>query len=69
MHVEHLLPYFAEAKITLGKFLTLRDEDLKEIGIKYSYERKRILFGLLKFHGRAFSRKTIPLVDVNKEMT
>lgn len=69
MHVEHLLPYFAEANMTLGRFLTLRDEDLKEIDIEYSYERKRILFGLLKFHRRAFSRKSIPLVDVSKEMT
>lgn len=51
---------FYNEKINLVEFLTTTDKRLEEIGIKFPYQRKRILLGLMKFHVAKYSRNSLP---------
>ncbi|XP_031636150.1 uncharacterized protein LOC116349821 [Contarinia nasturtii] len=52
---------FYKSNIGLPEFLTVTDERLREIGIEFPYQRKRILFGLLRFHEKIWSQKSVPI--------
>lgn len=58
---------FYQANIGLPQLLTITDERLQQIGINFPYHRKRILFGLLQFHERPWSKDslTIPKFNAN----
>lgn len=52
-----------DAKIGLPEFLNISDARLQEIGIKFPFQRKRILFGLLKFHRYKFRKDLTPIMS------
>lgn len=61
MKVTSLQFKICDAKIGLPEFLNISDARLQEIGIQFPFQRKRILFGLLKFHRYKF-RKDLMLI-------
>ncbi|KAJ6647860.1 Ankyrin repeat, SAM and basic leucine zipper domain-containing protein 1, partial [Pseudolycoriella hygida] len=52
-----------KAKMSLSEFLLVDEMQLQSIGIEFEYQRKRILHGLLKFHGHEFLPKSLKLVS------
>lgn len=54
---------FYESQISLTELLTITDERLKQIGVIYPFQRKRILLGLLKFHAHRFSSVSLHRID------
>lgn len=62
MRAEICAKEFYKANISLAEFLTIDDDRLQSIGIVFEYQRKRILHGLLKFHGHEFSPKSLEVV-------
>ncbi|KAG4070491.1 hypothetical protein HA402_005723 [Bradysia odoriphaga] len=67
MRVDNISKHVYESNISLADFLTIDDAGLQSIGIEFEYQRKRILLGLLKFHGHPFSPKSIELVSKKKQ--
>lgn len=63
MRVADCHKHFYEAEISLPEFLTMDDERLKKIGVEYEFQRKRIEYGLLKFHIHPFSTKSVQVVQ------
>lgn len=59
MGAERFLPNFAKAKVTLGQFLSLTDSELIGLGIEYPFERGIIQLGLMKFHKKKWSNKSL----------
>ncbi|XP_062565417.1 ankyrin repeat, SAM and basic leucine zipper domain-containing protein 1 [Armigeres subalbatus] len=59
MYSEQHLTTFAKENFDLLRFLTLTDDELKELEFKLPFERKKILFGLMKFHRQAWSKKSM----------
>lgn len=59
MRVQDLEYKFYESQIGLPEFLTITDNHLKEIGITFPYQRKRVLFGLLRFHEKSWSKSAL----------
>lgn len=59
MYSEQHLALFAKENIDLMRFLTLDDDQLKELGFTLPFERKKILYGLLKFHRRVWSKRSM----------
>lgn len=55
---------FYESCIGLPEFLTITDKRLREIGIEFPYQRKRILHGLLKFHEKSWSKDSLHIPKV-----
>lgn len=51
---------FYEASVGLPEFLSITDARLRQIGIEFPYQRKRILLGLLRFHDKAWSKNSLP---------
>lgn len=50
---------FYEARVSLPQLLTMNDRWLKEIGIEFPFQRKRILLGLLKFHAQSWTKTSL----------
>lgn len=46
MRCENYSSLFYQAKISLEEFLSITDEKLEEMGVKFPFQRKRILLGL-----------------------
>ncbi|XP_055320230.1 ankyrin repeat, SAM and basic leucine zipper domain-containing protein 1 [Sitodiplosis mosellana] len=61
MRAEEVEYKFYKSFVGLPEFLTITDERLREIGIEFPYQRKRILLGLLRFHDKAWSRNAMPV--------
>ncbi|KXJ81835.1 hypothetical protein RP20_CCG017640 [Aedes albopictus] len=59
MYSDQHLTLFAKEDFDLLRFLTLTDDELKELGFKLPFERKKILFGLMKFHRQAWSKRSL----------
>ncbi|XP_058119304.1 ankyrin repeat, SAM and basic leucine zipper domain-containing protein 1 [Anopheles ziemanni] len=59
MHSENNIRFVAQANMNLFELLTVTDERLQEIGIKYPIERKRILLGLYDFHRQPWSKNSL----------
>lgn len=59
---------FYQANIGLPQLLTITDERLRQIGIDFPYHRKRILLGLLQFHERPWSKKSLTIPTVNAKI-
>lgn len=59
---------FYEAGVGLPEFLSITDARLREIGILFPYQRKRILLGLLRFHDKAWSKKSLPTPKMNSNI-
>lgn len=60
MNSSNLEHTFYSAKVSLADFLLITDERLKEIGVEFPYQRKRILLGLMKFHVAKYSADSLP---------
>lgn len=56
---------FVDGKVGLAEFLNVSDSRLKEIGISYPFQRKRVLFGLLKFHEYKYKKSLTQLPNVS----
>uniref|UniRef100_A0A182MTV6 Uncharacterized protein n=1 Tax=Anopheles culicifacies TaxID=139723 RepID=A0A182MTV6_9DIPT len=59
MNSESKLHIFVESGLNLFEFLTLTDEKLCNLGVKYPIERKRILLGLYDFHRQKWSNNSL----------
>uniref|UniRef100_A0A182W3Y0 ANK_REP_REGION domain-containing protein n=1 Tax=Anopheles minimus TaxID=112268 RepID=A0A182W3Y0_9DIPT len=59
MNSEAMLRIFVEPGMNLFEFLTLTDEKLCQLGVKYPIERKRILLGLYDFHRQKWSNNSL----------
>ncbi|XP_050067261.1 ankyrin repeat, SAM and basic leucine zipper domain-containing protein 1 [Anopheles maculipalpis] len=59
MNSEAKLRAFVEPGLNLFEFLTLTDERLRQLGVKYPIERKRILLGLYDFHLQKWSKASL----------
>ncbi|XP_053674927.1 ankyrin repeat, SAM and basic leucine zipper domain-containing protein 1 [Anopheles nili] len=59
MNSESKLAIFAQANMNLFEFLTLTDEKLQFLNMKYPIERKRILLGLYDFHLQKWSNNSV----------
>uniref|UniRef100_A0A182NDE9 ANK_REP_REGION domain-containing protein n=1 Tax=Anopheles dirus TaxID=7168 RepID=A0A182NDE9_9DIPT len=59
MGSESKLPVFAQANMDLFHFLILTDDRLRDLGVKYPIERKRILLGLYDFHLHKWSKNSL----------
>ncbi|XP_036317390.1 uncharacterized protein LOC118732367 [Rhagoletis pomonella] len=57
------LEYFAKEQISLLQFLSMSDDQMKEIGIKYPIFRMKIMKGLLDFHLHHWTKKSIARVS------
>lgn len=55
---------FYESCIGLPEFLSISDQRLRDIGIVFPYQRKRILLGLLKFHEKSWSKRALCLPKI-----
>ncbi|XP_052873506.1 uncharacterized protein LOC128278819 [Anopheles cruzii] len=59
---EKLMPFFAKQDIGLFDFLTMTDDRLRDIGIKYPIQRKRILLALYDFHLQPWSNSSLDVL-------
>lgn len=59
MYSEQHLDVFAKEGINLLRFLTLGDQDLKDLGFLLPFERKKIMYGLLKFHRQPWNKSCL----------
>ncbi|XP_035903123.1 ankyrin repeat, SAM and basic leucine zipper domain-containing protein 1 [Anopheles stephensi] len=59
MNSEAKLRAFVEPGLNLFEFLTLTDERLRQLGLKFPIERKRILLGLYDFHLQKWSKNSL----------
>ncbi|EEZ98003.2 Ankyrin repeat, SAM and basic leucine zipper domain-containing protein 1-like Protein [Tribolium castaneum] len=66
---ESVMPLLRDRNTSLFEFLTLNDSKLKEIGVRFPFQRNRILGGLYKFHKHQFQPKSIPFVMKNQLYT
>ncbi|GJQ72834.1 hypothetical protein Trydic_g1483 [Trypoxylus dichotomus] len=66
MRNEKYIQQFLNNEINLFQFLTLNEDDLKNIQVKMSYERYQIMNGLYKFHKHPFRTKALPIVGKNE---
>lgn len=66
VRMEKFIDNFARAKISFEEFLCITDKRLKQIGILFPFQRKRILLALLKFHRAPWTKAS---VDVLSEET
>lgn len=67
MYSEQHLTKFAREDFNLLRFLTLTDEDLKTLDFNLPFERKKILFGLIKFHRHAWSKRSMKKFSANHQ--
>lgn len=59
---------FYQSQTSLPEFLTITDDRLQEIGIKFPYQRKRIILGLLRFHEKAWSKSSLRLPKLKDDI-
>ncbi|XP_050090421.1 ankyrin repeat, SAM and basic leucine zipper domain-containing protein 1 [Anopheles aquasalis] len=59
MNSEDMLHFFAKKDVDLFDFLTMTDDRLREVGIKYPIQRKRILLGLYDLHQHPWSKGSL----------
>ncbi|XP_035793333.1 ankyrin repeat, SAM and basic leucine zipper domain-containing protein 1-like [Anopheles albimanus] len=59
MNSEDMLHFFAKKDVDLFDFLTMTDDRLREVGIKYPIQRKRILLGLYDLHQHPWSKSSL----------
>lgn len=65
MRIDNQKMKFVDGNVGLAEFLNITDSRLKEIGIEYPFQRKRVLFGLLKFHEYKFKKSLTLLPNVS----
>uniref|UniRef100_W8BWI1 26S proteasome non-ATPase regulatory subunit 10 n=1 Tax=Ceratitis capitata TaxID=7213 RepID=W8BWI1_CERCA len=63
LNMGKFLEYFAKERISLLEFLSMNDDELKDVGIKYPIFRMKIMKGLLDFHLHHWSKKSIARVS------
>lgn len=59
MHCEKALKPLKEAQVDLSRFLTLTEDDMKDLNITFPYLRKRLKAGLYKFHSYKWNMSTV----------
>lgn len=68
MNLDKFISLFAEARVTLEEFLTITDDRLKEIGVEMPFERNIIKLGLHNFHKGKWSKRSLFIPDLTKDM-
>ncbi|XP_018791903.1 PREDICTED: uncharacterized protein LOC108970785 isoform X1 [Bactrocera latifrons] len=63
LNMDRFLEHFAKEQITLLDFLSMNDDLMEDIGIKYPIFRMKIMKGLLDFHLHHWSKKSIARVS------
>ncbi|CAO1435632.1 unnamed protein product [Diamesa hyperborea] len=67
MNCKRFINNFSKANVSLEEFLNISDERLKNIGIRFPYQRKMILNGLNEFHKKDWSKMSYPIFDDDVE--
>ncbi|XP_058828911.1 ankyrin repeat, SAM and basic leucine zipper domain-containing protein 1 [Topomyia yanbarensis] len=62
---EQHLGVFAKEGFDLLRFLTLTEPELKDLGFQLPFERKKILYGLLKFHRQSWRKRSLKKFEKN----
>lgn len=62
---EDLISLFYEKNVHLCEFLSMSDNDLKDVGVLLPYQRNRILTGLSRFHKQPYSPKSLHICIKN----
>lgn len=68
MGMETYAHCFMKHNVQLGEFLTISDEHLKEIGVRFSSHRQQILLFVKKFHLRQWNKMSLGLKPLNVQM-
>ncbi|KAH8284607.1 hypothetical protein KR018_005460, partial [Drosophila ironensis] len=63
--LQSTVQYFSRARTTLGEFLSMNDQGLKEVGIEYPIYRNKIRKAILDFHLHHWTKVSIPRVKRN----
>ncbi|KAJ8953016.1 hypothetical protein NQ318_015378 [Aromia moschata] len=63
---EAVIKLIADKNVGLSEFLSMSDEDLKNLGIKLPFQRKRILGGIYRFHKHPYHPKSLHVVPLNE---
>lgn len=59
MRLQKLEYLFYKARIDLPEFLQMTNECLLALGVKFPYQRDRIILGLMKIHSAPFARESL----------
>lgn len=68
MGMERYAHCFMKCNVQLGEFLTISDERLKEIGVRFSSHRQQILLSVKKFHLRQWNKMSLGLKPLHIQM-
>lgn len=69
MNCEKFVPKFAEAGISLEEFLTISDDQLKEIRIEMPFERDIVQLGIYKFHKEKWNRNSLFIPNLKEDLS
>ena len=59
---------FAEAGVTLEEFLLMDDQKLRDLGIVFPFQRKKVLQGLMQFHSQKWKKGSFELFNFEDQM-
>ncbi|XP_046669403.1 uncharacterized protein LOC124360115 [Homalodisca vitripennis] len=68
MQLGHIGKQFSAKNIQLNEFLLITDERLKELGVRFSVHRQRILNSIRKFHLHQWNKASLGLKPRNQQM-
>lgn len=69
MNCEKFVPKFAEAGISLEEFLTISDDQLKEIRIEMPFEQDIVQLGIYKFHKEKWNRNSLFIPNLKEDLS
>uniref|UniRef100_A0A1B6FAW1 SAM domain-containing protein n=1 Tax=Cuerna arida TaxID=1464854 RepID=A0A1B6FAW1_9HEMI len=68
MQLGHIGKQFSAKNIQLNEFLLITDERLKELGVRFTVHRQRILNSIRKFHLHQWNKASLGLKPRNQQM-
>uniref|UniRef100_A0A1B6MB21 SAM domain-containing protein n=2 Tax=Graphocephala atropunctata TaxID=36148 RepID=A0A1B6MB21_9HEMI len=68
MQLGHIGKQFSAKNIQLNEFLLTTDERLKELGVRFSVHRQRILNSIRKFHLHQWNKASLGMKPQNQQM-
>lgn len=66
MELRHFIKIFEEKNVQLNEFLLITDEKLKDLGVRFSVHRQRILSSLKKFHVHQWNKASLGVKPRNQ---
>lgn len=68
MQLRHFIKLFEEKNIQLNEFLLMTDEKLKDLGVRFSVHRQRILSSIKKFHVHQWNKACLGMKPRNQAL-